>query len=105
MIILPFDGRKGLFQRNIIAGTVEVSNGSRDIYDQTVIIVAVNEIGKAFALGYQHFDLSPQSQQFIPYSSSLPGTGITWSTSTRLPKSLHDISSAAPDCKRSKPSR
>jgi len=57
---------------NTIAGTVEVSNGSRDIYDQTVIIVAVNEIGKAFALGYQHFNLSSQSQQVIPYSSSLP---------------------------------
>src|SRR4051812_1632661 len=57
---------------NIVSGTVEVSNGSRDIYDQTVIIVAVNEIGKAFALGYQHFNLSPQSQQVIPYSSLLP---------------------------------
>ncbi len=57
---------------NTIAGTAEVSNGSRDVYDQTVIIVAVNEIGKAFALGYQHFNLSPHSQQVIPYSSSLP---------------------------------
>ena len=57
---------------NTISGTVEVANSSRDTYDQTVIIVAVNEIGKAFALGYQRFNLSPQSQQVIPYSSSLP---------------------------------
>jgi Putative Ig domain len=57
---------------NVVSGTVEVANNSRDIYDQTVIIVAVNEIGKAFALGYQHFDLPPQGQQVIPYSSSLP---------------------------------
>jgi hypothetical protein len=57
---------------NTLSGTVEVSNGSRDVFDQTVIIVAVNEIGKAFALGYQHFNLLPQSQQVIPYSSSLP---------------------------------
>jgi hypothetical protein len=58
--------------QNTVSGTVEVSNSSRDTYDQTVIIVAVNEIGKAFALGYQHFNLSPQTRQVIPYSSSLP---------------------------------
>jgi hypothetical protein len=58
--------------QDTLSGTVEVRNGSSDTYDQTVIIVAVNEIGKAFALGYQHFDLSPQSQQTIPYSSALP---------------------------------
>jgi hypothetical protein len=49
-----------------------VSNGSRSPYDQTVIIVAVNEFGKAFALGYQRFNLPAQAQQVIPYSSSLP---------------------------------
>jgi hypothetical protein len=57
---------------NTLSGTVEVANTSRDTYDQTIIIVAVNEIGKAFALGYQHFNLSPQTEQVIPYSSSLP---------------------------------
>lgn len=57
---------------NTISGSVEVANNSNDTYDQTVFIVAVNEIGKAFALGYQHFDLLPQAQQLIPYSSSLP---------------------------------
>ena len=45
---------------NTISGSVEVANNSNDTYDQTVIIVAVNEIGKAFALGYQHFNLLPQ---------------------------------------------
>ncbi len=57
---------------NVLSGSIEVSNSSRDIYDETVIIVAVNEIGKAFALGYQHFKLAPQKQQVIPFSSSLP---------------------------------
>jgi len=59
-------------QENVLSGSVEVSNGSRDTYDQTVIIVAVNEFGKAFALGYQKFNLAPQKTQPIPYSSLLP---------------------------------
>ena len=59
-------------KENVLSGTVEVSNGSRDTYDQTVIIVAVNEFGKATALGYQHFNLAPQKKQLIPYSSLLP---------------------------------
>jgi hypothetical protein len=57
---------------NVLSGSVEVLNSSRDTYDLTVIIVAVNEIGKAFALGYQHFDLGVQIRQPIPFSSTLP---------------------------------
>ncbi len=57
---------------NVLSGTVEVSNASRDTYDQTVLIVAVNDFGKAFALGYQRFNLRGQKQQVIPYSSLLP---------------------------------
>ena len=59
-------------KENVLSGSVQVSNDSRDTYDLTVIIVAVNDIGKAFALGYQHFKLAPQVQQTIPYSSLLP---------------------------------
>lgn len=57
---------------NVLSGSVEVSNGSRDAYDLTVVVVAVNEIGKAFALGYQHFNLSISIKQAIPFSSLLP---------------------------------
>ena len=57
---------------NVLSGSVEVSNSSRDTYDLTIIIVAVNEIGKAFALGYQHFDMGTQVHQAIPFSSMLP---------------------------------
>ena len=59
-------------KENVLSGTVEVSNGSRDTFDQTVIIVAVNESGRATALGYQRFNLAPQKKQVIPYSSLLP---------------------------------
>ncbi len=37
-----------------IAGSVEITNYTPDEFDLTYIVVAVNEIGKAFALGYQH---------------------------------------------------
>jgi hypothetical protein len=59
---------------NTIAGSIRVTNSSRrgDQFDLTVIIVAVNEIGKAFALGYQHFQLEQNVEQVIPFSSSVP---------------------------------
>ena len=42
-----------------IFGSVRVSNGTRDDLDLTVIVVAVNEYNKAFALGYHHFTVKP----------------------------------------------
>jgi hypothetical protein len=38
-----------------IFGSVRVFNGTRDHLDLTVLVVAVNEYGKAFALGYHRF--------------------------------------------------
>lgn len=58
--------------QNTISGSLQVANYSKDTFDLTVMVVAVNEIGKAFALGYQRFDLMPSAQQVIPFSSSLP---------------------------------
>ncbi len=55
-----------------IAGGVEVQNPSDDPYDLTVIIVAVDEHDKAWALGYQHFTFPPSSRQQIPFGSTLP---------------------------------
>jgi hypothetical protein len=59
---------------NTIAGRVRVRNSSSraENFDLTVIIVAVNENGKAFALGYQHFTLAQKVEQVIPFSSTLP---------------------------------
>jgi Putative Ig domain len=59
---------------NSISGSIKVTNSSTrgEPFDLTVIIVAVNEIGKAFALGYQHFDLLQDGEQTIPFSSTLP---------------------------------
>jgi len=56
-----------------IAGSVKVTNQTADDVDLTLIIVAVNEVGKAFVLGYQQFVLPAQdSVQEIPFGSSLP---------------------------------
>lgn len=57
--------------KSAIVGQVEVTNHSGQTLDLTVIIVAVNEIGKAFALGYQHYP-QPLGSQMIPFGSSLP---------------------------------
>jgi hypothetical protein len=56
---------------NQILGSVAVSNGTDDTFDFTLFVVAVNEIGKAFALGYQRFPLRPGTSQFeIPFGQS-----------------------------------
>jgi len=42
-----------------LSGSVRVTNGSKDAVDMTVIVVAVNEYGKAFALRYEQMTLPP----------------------------------------------
>jgi len=60
---------------NAISGSALVSNQTGHPMDVTVIVVAVNKIGRATALGYQHFNLAAQSSSpVIPFGSS-PGTG------------------------------
>jgi hypothetical protein len=56
-----------------IAGSLVVANDTADDFDLTVIVVAVNEIGKAFTLGYQHFVLRANTtSQEIPFQSQMP---------------------------------
>jgi hypothetical protein len=56
-----------------IDGAVQVSNGTTDDFDLTFIIVAINEIGRATALGYQHFTLKAGTGNFqIPFGQTLP---------------------------------
>jgi hypothetical protein len=44
---------------NRIDGSVQVSNGTSDTFDLTVVIVAVADNGRATAIGYEHFPLKP----------------------------------------------
>lgn len=56
-----------------IDGVAQVSNGSKDNFDLTVIIVAVNDTGRATALGYQHFTLKAGATNLlIPFDETLP---------------------------------
>lgn len=58
---------------NAISGSVVVSNQTGHSLDLTVVVVAVNSIGRATALGYQHFIMGGQQvEQVIPFGSS-PG--------------------------------
>jgi hypothetical protein len=62
-------------QGTTISGSLVVSNQTQHSFDVTVIVVAVNAIGRATALGYQHFTLAAQqSSPVIPFGSS-PGPG------------------------------
>lgn len=56
-----------------IDGSVQVSNGSKDEFDLTVVIVAVAENGRATAIGYQRFPLKPGTTNFpITFGNTLP---------------------------------
>ena len=56
-----------------IEGSVKLINQTADNFDLTMIVVAVNDIGKAFVLGYQHFVFSADSTiSEIPFGAALP---------------------------------
>lgn len=57
-----------------IAGSVIVANHTDQPANLTVIVVAVNQIGRATSMGYQHFTIQPQAQQEIPFGAT-PGPG------------------------------
>lgn len=61
---------------NRIDGTAQVSNGSADPFDLTVVIVAVAENGRATAIGYEHFTLKAGATSVkIPFGNTLPHGG------------------------------
>ena len=61
---------------NRIDGAVQVSNGSVDTFDLTVIIVAVADNGRATAIGYEHFPLKAGATSVkIPFGNTLPHGG------------------------------
>ena len=57
-----------------LEGSVVVSQLREQDVTLTVIVMGVNEIGRATALGYQEFTLRSGAQQVIPFGSS-PGPG------------------------------
>jgi hypothetical protein len=58
---------------NRIEGSVQVTNTTVDDFDFTLIVLAVNEIGRATAIGYQHFPLKKGTTDFeIPFGDTVP---------------------------------
>jgi hypothetical protein len=76
-----------------ISGSAVVTNQTGHPVDLTVIVVAVNSIGRATALGYQHFTLAAQmSSPEIPFSSNPgPGTYYVRADAAAHRKSGHPI--------------
>ena len=58
-----------------IRGSAIVSNQTAQELSLTVVVVAVNEIGRATTLGYQHFRLAPNSTSPVIAFGSSPGAG------------------------------
>ena len=56
-----------------LEAAIRVSNQTGDDFDFTVIALAVNEYGRATAVGYQHFTLNKDTDEFeIPFAENLP---------------------------------
>lgn len=65
-------GRKAQVNSQRIDGSVKVSNRTGRDFDLTLIVLAVNQIGRATAIGYQHFTLKPNTHDFdIPFGETL----------------------------------
>jgi len=58
-----------------ISGSAIVSNQTASDFDLTVIVVAVNQIGRATALGHQHFRLAAHATSQVIAFGATPGPG------------------------------
>jgi hypothetical protein len=56
-----------------LEGSILVSNQTEQDFDLTVVVLAVNPIGRATAIGYQHFPLKKDTTGMeIPFGDNLP---------------------------------
>ena len=56
-----------------LEGSITVSNETGQDFDLTVVVMAVNEIGRATAIGYQRFTLKKDTTSLeIPFGDNLP---------------------------------
>jgi hypothetical protein len=56
-----------------VEGAIKVTNDTEDDFDLTEVVMAVNEIGRATAIGYQRFTLKKETEGLeIPFSETLP---------------------------------
>ena len=77
----------------MLEGSVVVTNLTEQAVDLTVIVMAVNQIGRATALGYQKFVLAAGREQLIPFGAE-PRTGAVlcaWGRSGRSGEARNTI--------------
>jgi hypothetical protein len=71
-LVLEWKSAPGVTPEGIV-GSVKLANQTANDLDLTMIVLAVNEIGKAFVLGYQHFTFAAQTTMpEITFGSGLP---------------------------------
>lgn len=74
-VIAPLFAEWGRYPKVVgqrIEGSIFVSNHTENDFDLTVIVLAVNDIGRATAIGYQHFPLKKNSAAIeIPFGDNL----------------------------------
>ena len=64
--------RKAVVDGQRIDGSVKVSNRTGRDFDLTFVVLAVNEIGRATAIGYQHFPLKSNTRDMrLPFGDRL----------------------------------
>ena len=70
--------RKSQVNANRIEGSIKVSNTTGRDFDLTFDVLAVNEIGRATAIGYQHFKLKKNTRNMeLPFGDTLaPGSYV-----------------------------
>ena len=75
-VVSPLMAQWGLYPKvngQRLEGSILVSNEMDRDFDLTVIVLAVNEIGRATAIGYQHFPLKKNTEQMeISFGDHLP---------------------------------
>ena len=56
-----------------VVGKIKVSNQTENDFDLTLIILAINEVGRATAVGYQHLTMKQGADNLqIPFAENLP---------------------------------
>lgn len=70
--------RKAEVNGQRIDGTIKVSNTTGRDFDLTLVVLAVNDIGRATAIGYQRFSLRASTRdQELPFGDTLPRGNYT----------------------------
>jgi hypothetical protein len=70
--------KKSQVNGNRVDGSVKVSNSTGRDFDLTFVVLAVNDIGRATAIGYQHFPLKKNTRDMeLPFGDTLgPGNYV-----------------------------